>query len=112
MWHNSHEASQNILPLFTNAAKSADNVIPELNGTLFGMVFHVSHGFNLHLEKTVKTGKIEKLVKQASGGPLKSILSCSNDQVVSCDFCSNSHSSVFGTGAHIALNDHFLQITF
>jgi glyceraldehyde 3-phosphate dehydrogenase len=91
-------------------------VIPELNGKLTGMVFHVSTpnvsvvDLTCRLEKPAKYDDIKKVVKQASEGPLKGILGYSQDQVVSCDFSNNSHSSIFDAGAGIALNDTFVKL--
>ena len=50
------------------------------------------------------------MVKQATEGPLKCILSYTEDQAVSCDFNSKSHSSAFDAGVGIALNDFFVKI--
>jgi glyceraldehyde 3-phosphate dehydrogenase len=47
-------------------------------------------------------------VRQASEGPLKNILEYTEDQVVSWDFNSNSHSSTFDVVAEIALSDNFV----
>lgn len=65
---------------------------------------HESHRFN----KTPTLGMKSSLL-QASKGPLKGILGYSEDQVVSCDFSSDSHSSTFDAGASIALNDNFVR---
>jgi glyceraldehyde 3-phosphate dehydrogenase len=62
------------------------------------------------LQKPVKYDDIKKVVKQACEGPLKGILGYTEDQVVSCDLNSNSHTSNFDAGAGIALNDNFLKL--
>nr|XP_038969100.1 glyceraldehyde-3-phosphate dehydrogenase-like [Rattus norvegicus] len=63
-----------------------------------------------HLAKPAKYDDIKKVVEQTSEGPLKGILSYTEDQVVSCDFNSNSYSSTFDAGAGMALNDSFVKL--
>jgi glyceraldehyde 3-phosphate dehydrogenase len=78
---------------------------PELNGKLTGMAFRVPtpNVSVVDLMKPAKYDDIKKEVKQASEGPLKGILGYTEDQVVSYDFNSNSHSSTFDAGAGIDL---------
>jgi glyceraldehyde 3-phosphate dehydrogenase len=89
-------------------------VIPELNGKLTGMAFRVPTpsvsimDLTCRLEKPAKYDDIKKVVKQASKGPLKDILGYTENQVVSCNF--NSNSSTFVAGASIAINDYFIKL--
>ncbi|KAH0508070.1 Synaptotagmin-12 [Microtus ochrogaster] len=57
------------------------------------------------LEKAAKRDDFKEVVKQASGGPLKGILGYTEDQVVSLDFNSDTHSTTFDSGAGNALDD-------
>lgn len=72
-----------------------DKVISELNRKSTGMAFHIPSSnmsvvdVTCHLEKAAKHDI--KMVKQALEGYLKGILSHIKEQVVSCDFNSDTH---------------------
>ena len=48
-------------------------------------------------------------MKAAADGPMKGILGYTEDQVVSSDFITDSHSSIFDADAGIELNGNFFK---
>ncbi|ERE90479.1 glyceraldehyde-3-phosphate dehydrogenase [Cricetulus griseus] len=110
------EPSVSECPVKMPLAQNTIPVSPELNGKLTCMAFRVPVPnvpvvyLTYRLEKAAKYEDIKKVVKQASQGPLKGILGYTEDQVVSCNFNSDSHSSTFDAGAGIALNDNFVKL--
>ncbi|XP_043849304.1 LOW QUALITY PROTEIN: glyceraldehyde-3-phosphate dehydrogenase 2-like [Dromiciops gliroides] len=113
---NGYGAAQNIIPVSTGSVKVVGKVIPELNGKLTSMNFHVLTldvsvlYLTCYLEKPAKYDDIKEVVKQASEGPLKGILGYTEDQIVSCDFNSNLYSSIFNAVVGISLNEHFVKL--
>ncbi|XP_032763132.1 glyceraldehyde-3-phosphate dehydrogenase-like [Rattus rattus] len=88
LWRDVRGATQNITPASTDATKAVGKVIPELNGKLTGMAFHVpTHNISVvdltcRLEKPAKSDDIKKVVKQTSKGPLKGIPHYTEDSLV------------------------------
>jgi len=115
-WRAGRGAGQNIIPATTGAAKAVTKVIPALEGKLTGMSFRVPTpdvsvvDLTVRLDKAVKYDEIFAAIKEASAGPLKGIMSWTDEEVVSTDFTTDSHSCVFDYKAGIQLNDRFVKL--
>ncbi len=106
-------ATQNIIPTSTGAAKAVGMVMPELDGKLDGMAMRVPvpNGsvvdLIVDLEKSVTIDDINKAVKKASENELKGILSYSEIPLVSTDILGNPNSSIYdSTSTQILENKH------
>ncbi|KAJ8797089.1 hypothetical protein J1605_001899 [Eschrichtius robustus] len=71
--------SQNVIPGFISSGKALGKVIPELNGKLFGMAFHIPTpnttvmDLTCHLQEANKHYCIKKVGKQGSKGAQKGV---------------------------------------
>ena len=115
-WRGGRAASGNIIPSSTGAAKAVGKVIPELNGKLTGMSFRVPTldvsvvDLTVNLAKPATYAEICAAVKKASENEMKGILDYTEDQVVSSDFLTDPHTSIFDAKAGIALTDKFVKL--
>ena len=115
-WRGGRAAAANIIPSSTGAAKAVGKVIPELNGKLTGMAFRVPTvdvsvvDLTCNLEKTTTMEEICKAMKNASGNEFKGIIEYVDEPVVSSDFISDEHTSIFDATAGIQLTDTFVKL--
>jgi glyceraldehyde 3-phosphate dehydrogenase len=109
-------AGQNIIPASTGAAKAVTLVLPELKGRLTGMAMRVPTPDVSVVDLTFKTerptsyGDICAAMKAAAAGPMRGVLGYTEDPVVSSDFITDPHSSIFDAGAGIELNSTFFKV--
>jgi glyceraldehyde 3-phosphate dehydrogenase len=115
-WRGGRGACFNIIPSSTGAAKAVGKVLPSLNGVLTGMAFRVPTAdvsvvdLTVTLEKGAKYADICADIKAAADGPMKGILAYTDEDVVSTDFITDPHSSIFDAKAGIALDDNFVKL--
>ena len=115
-WRGGRAAAANIIPSSTGAAKAVGKVIPELNGKLTGMSFRVPTvdvsvvDLTCNLATPTTYEEICKAMKEASENEMKGIVGYTEDPVVSSDFISDSHTSIFDATAGIMLTDTFVKL--
>lgn len=115
-WRGGRNAYMNIIPASTGAAKAAALVLPEVKGKLTGMSFRVPTADVSCVDLTFRTTKptsleaINAAMKAAAMGPMKGVLGYTDEEVVSSDFVSDPHSSIFDAKAGIQLNERFFKI--
>jgi len=115
-WRGGRAASQNIIPASTGAAKAVTLVLPALKGKLTGMAFRVPTldvsvvDLTFKTEKATSYAEICAAMKSAAEGSLKGILGYTEEEVVSSDFITDSHSSIFDAKAGIELNSNFFKV--
>jgi glyceraldehyde 3-phosphate dehydrogenase len=104
-------AALNLIPTTTGAAKAVGLVLPELNGKLngFAMRAPVPTGSVVDLTfeaaKAVNPEEVNAAVKEAAEGPMKGILSYTEDPIVSTDIVGDPHSSIFDSALTMAIGD-------
>src|SRR5262249_35572058 len=93
-------AALSMIPTTTGAAVAVGEVLPELKGRLDGISMRVPTpnvsivDLNAVMSRPVTAEDVNAAIRKAADGPLKGILSCSDDELVSVDFRGNSHSSI------------------
>ncbi len=104
-------AALNLIPTTTGAAKAVGLVLPELNGKLngFAMRAPVATGSVVDLvfstPNPVEVDQVNAAVKAAAEGPMKGILSYTEDPIVSTDIVGDPHSSIFDAGQTMTIGD-------
>jgi glyceraldehyde 3-phosphate dehydrogenase len=104
-------AAVNLIPTTTGAAKAVGLVLPELNGKLNGLAVRapVITGSVVDLvfapSRSTDVDAVNAAVKEAAEGPLKGILSYTEDEIVSTDIVGDPHSSIFDAGQTMAIGD-------
>jgi glyceraldehyde 3-phosphate dehydrogenase len=108
-------AALNLIPTTTGAAKAVGLVLPELNGKLNGIAVRapVATGSVVDLvctlAKPASPEAVNAAAKAAAEGPLKGILSYTEDPIVSTDIVGDPHSSIFDAGQTMAIGENMVK---
>jgi glyceraldehyde 3-phosphate dehydrogenase len=97
-------AALNIVPTSTGAAKAIGLVLPELNGKLDGFALRVPVPTGSATDLTVTTSRdtsvdeVNEAYRAAADGPLKGLLTYTDDPIVSSDIVTDPASCIFDSG--------------
>ena len=109
-------AALNLIPTTTGAAKAVGLVLPELNGKLNGIAMRAPVATGSVVDLTCNVGRevtveeINAAVREAAEGPLKGILSYTEDPIVSTDIVTDPHSSIFDAGQTMVMEGTMLKV--
>lgn len=115
-WRGGRAGAINMIPSSTGAAKAVGVVIPQLAGKLTGMSVRVPTADVSMVDLTCKLKNpasyedIKNAIKLASQGEMKGILGYTEEPVVSSDFITDPHTSIFDATAGIMLNETFVKL--
>ncbi|MFV1999525.1 MAG: type I glyceraldehyde-3-phosphate dehydrogenase [Acidimicrobiia bacterium] len=104
-------AAQNIIPTSTGAGSAVGKVLPELEGKLQAKALRVPVAdgsitdlvVNVRRETTVE--EVNAILKAAADGPLKGIMSYTEDPIVSSDIVGDSHSCIIDGDSTMVLGN-------
>ena len=109
-------AALSMIPTTTGAAVAVGEVLPELKGKLDGISMRVPTpnvscvDLAAVLNRTVTAEEVNAAFQKAADGPLKGILACSGEELVSIDFKGNPHSSIVDTPYTKVMDGDFVKV--
>jgi glyceraldehyde 3-phosphate dehydrogenase len=109
-------AALSMIPTTTGAAVAVGEVLPELKGKLDGISMRVPTpnvscvDLAAVMNRTVTAQEVNAALQAAADGPLKGILACSNEELVSIDFKGNPHSSIVDMPYTKVMEGDFLKV--
>jgi glyceraldehyde 3-phosphate dehydrogenase len=109
-------AGISMIPTTTGAALAVGEVLPELKGKLDGFAMRVPTpnvsvvDLAALVDKKTTGEEVNAAFREAAGGALKGILSCSEEELVSVDFKGNAHSSIVDTAYTKVMDGDFVKV--
>ena len=109
-------AALSMSPTTTGAARAVGEVLPELKGKLDGMAIRVPTSnvsivdLVAELKQTATEAQVNDALRAAAAGPLKGILSCVDEELVSVDFNGSPASSTVDTVLTKVIDGNFVKV--
>jgi len=109
-------AALSMIPTTTGAAVAVGEVLPDLKGKLDGISVRVPTpnvsvvDLAAIVNRTVTADEVNNALKAAADGPLKNILACSSEELVSVDFKGNPHSSIVDMPYTKVMDGDFVKV--
>ena len=109
-------AALSMIPTTTGAARAVGEVLPELKGKLDGMAIRVPTAnvsivdLVAELKQKVSEAQINEAMRAAAAGPLKGILACSDEELVSIDFNGSPVSSTVDLALTKVMDGNFIKV--
>jgi len=109
-------AALSMIPTTTGAAVAVGEVLPELKGKLDGISMRVPTpnvscvDLAAVMNRNVTVEEVNAALQKAADGPLKGILACSYEELVSIDFKGNPHSSIVDMPYTKVMEGDFLKV--
>ena len=109
-------AAINLIPTTTGAARAVGLVLPELNGRLNGIAVRapVATGSVVDLvcqvSRETSTEQLNAAVREAADGPLRGILSYTEDPIVSSDIVKDPHSSIYDADQTMVIDGALVKV--
>lgn len=109
-------AALSMIPTTTGAARAVGEVLPELKGKLDGMAIRVPTAnvsivdLVAELKQTTSEEQINDAMRAAAAGPLKGILACTDEELVSIDFNGCPVSSTVDLSLTRVMDGNFIKI--
>ena len=109
-------AALSMITTTTGAARAVGEVLPELKGKLDGMAIRVPTSnvsivdLVAELKQTASESQINEALRAAAAGPLKGILACVDEELVSVDFNGSPASSTVDTALTKVMDGNFIKV--
>ncbi len=109
-------AALSMIPTTTGAATAVGLVLPRLKGKLDGIAIRVPTAnvsvvdLVAELDRPASVSAVNEAFREAAAGPLKGILDATEEQLVSCDFNGNPHSSVVDLPSTALIEGNLIKV--